>query len=311
MHSARPTTAVTMPGKVFERTHGGDGIWMLQGDGADGESQFGGGGEGVVAGAHGGGTGVGLLAVEGDGVALDALGAGNDGQGEAALFEDGALFDVEFKISGGVDLFPGGFADHVHIDAATFEGGREGLALVVGADAVRGDGVGAGEGGGAEQRAAETGAFFIGPVDQADGQGRIAFVVDGKGAQHFKAGQDAERAVEPAAVGDRIEMAAKQERPRALAGKRDPVVAGGIVVALHQVAVGQGVDQRLKPGAGLEPGGRPGDTLRALGVRGEGAQGFKMGKDLLRIDRHGYPSPCFAAKIFIRLNLDLDLQSGP
>ena len=57
------------------------------------------------------------------------------------------------------------------------ECGFEGDAVAVGADAVGGDGVGAGEGGGAEERAAEARALFVGPVDDADGEGWAAVVI--------------------------------------------------------------------------------------------------------------------------------------
>ena len=154
---------------------------------------------------------MGFLAVEGDGVALDAFGAEDGGEGKAEALEDGALLDVEFEVGGDVFAFAGGVADLVDVDVAGGEGGFEGDAVAVGAGAVGGDGVGSGEGGGAEERAAEARAFLVGPVDQADGEGRTAIGVAGDGGEDFERGDDAERAVEPAAVGDGVEVAAEDE----------------------------------------------------------------------------------------------------
>ena len=98
-------------GEGFDRAHGGYGVGVSEGDGADLEGEFGGGAEGVVAGAHGGGARVRFLPVEGDGVALDALGAGDDGEGKSAGLEDGALLDVKLEVGGGVFLLDGGVGD--------------------------------------------------------------------------------------------------------------------------------------------------------------------------------------------------------
>ena len=118
----------------------------------------------------------------------------------------------------------------VDVDVAGGEGGFHGDAVAVGAGAVGGDGVRAGEGGGAEERAAEARAFLVGPVDQADGEGRAAVVVAGDGGEDFERGDDAERAVEPTAVGDGVEVAAEDEGFGRGSGKGDPVVAGGVAM---------------------------------------------------------------------------------
>ena len=96
--------------------------------------------------------------------------------GRPRRFEDRALFDVEFEIGGGVFALYGGFGKAVDFDAAVAQGVFEANAVAIGAAAVGVDRVSAGEGGGAEQTAAEARAFFIGPVDEADGDGRAAVV---------------------------------------------------------------------------------------------------------------------------------------
>jgi hypothetical protein len=67
------------------------------------------------------------------------------------------------------------------------------------------------KGGRTEQTAAEARAFFVGPVDQADGYGRPAVKLGGEAAKNFEAGEEIEAAVEPTAVGDGIEVASDQQ----------------------------------------------------------------------------------------------------
>ena len=154
---------------------------------------------------------MGFLAVEGDGVSFHSFRTEDGGEREAEAFEYGTLLDVEFEVGGDVFALAGGVTDVVDVDVAGGEGGFEGDAVAVGAGAVGGDGVGAGEGGGAEERAAEARAFFVGPVDEADSEGRFAVGIAGDGSEDFESGDDAERAVEPAAVGDGVEVRAEDE----------------------------------------------------------------------------------------------------
>ena len=104
-------------------------------------------------------------------------------------------------------------------------------AIAIGADAIGGDAeCGAGEGGRAEQAAAEARAFFVGPIDQTNRDWRRAVEFGGDAAEDFEAGENVQGAVEPAAIGDGIEMAADEQGLFGFAGERDPVVAGGVVV---------------------------------------------------------------------------------
>ena len=61
----------------------------------------------------------------------------------------------------------------------------------------------------AEQAAAEAGALLVGPVDEGDGDRRGA--VGGERPQQLEPGHHAERAVEPAALGHAVEVAADDE----------------------------------------------------------------------------------------------------
>ncbi len=192
---------------------GGDAV-VFDGDVADGEVEFGDAAEGVFAVGHGGGAGVGGLAGEGDGVAFDAEGSEDCAHGELEGFEDGALFDVEFEVGGGVFEFGFCGEDLVEVDVLGGEGIGEGdvlfvfeVAEVVGVE-------GAGGGGGAEEGASEASAFFVGPIDEAEGDGGAALFsgeFGGDASEDFEGGEDVEGAVEPAAVGDGVEVSADEE----------------------------------------------------------------------------------------------------
>ncbi len=103
-----------------------------------------------------------------------------------------------------------------------------------------------------------------------------------KFAQHFERGQHSQAAVQPAAIGDRIEMAANQQGLLRFARQSDPAIPGGIVVILYRKAVQLGGE----PFARLEPRIGPGHALRAVRVGGERAQFFQFGDGSLRVDAH-------------------------
>ncbi len=95
-------------------------------------------------------------------------------------------------------------------------------------------------------------------------------------AQRLDAGEDAERTVQPAAVGHRVEMAADDDGLRPRAGQRDPVVAGGVGFGAQPL----GGQQVVEPAAGVAPYRTPRDTLGAVGVAGPRRQGAEMADDL-------------------------------
>ncbi len=77
----------------------------------------------------------------------------------------------------------------------------------------------------AEEAPAEPRALFVGPVHELQRHRRP---LAGVGAQRLEASHHAERAIEPAAVRDRVEMAADDDRAVGIAAQRRPAVAGGV-----------------------------------------------------------------------------------
>ena len=90
----------------------------------------------------------------------------------------------------------------------------------------------------------------------------------GEGAQDLEAAEDAERAVEPAAVGDGVDVAAEHDVSGAPAREDRPEVAGLVGVDRHR-QLGEALAQ---PGARLRPGVGPRDALGAALVLGQLAQ---------------------------------------
>jgi len=217
-------------GEGFHAAHGADGVGMLARDMADFEGEFGGGRQRVTTILHGCGAGMRFLTVEGDEVALDSLSAKHSGERKIETLEDGALLDVEFEIRGGVLAFLGGFGEPVDLDAAAAQRVFEFDAIAIGADAVRRNRMCTRKGGRAEQATAEARAFFVGPVDDTNGDGRLAveFVVES--AKNLEGGNDVERAVEPATIGHGIEVATDEKTFFGCTGESDPVVARGVVM---------------------------------------------------------------------------------
>ena len=120
-----------------------------------------------------------------------------------------------------------------------------------------------------EQAAAEPGALLVGPVDQRDGDRRRA--VRGERSQQLQTRHHAERAVEPAALGHAVEVAADDQHVVALAAQHRPQVPGLVLVDLD----GQRGQRLAQHRPRLQPLGRPRQpaaALRPAGVIGKGAQ---------------------------------------
>ncbi len=112
------------------------------------------------------------MSVKGDRVAFHALGAEHHPQGQPSVLEHRPLLDVELKIGSDVRAPGGGVADAVDVHAACLESSFERQTFAVCAGAIRVNRVSSGKGRRAEERAPEPRAFFIGPVDHANGQRR-------------------------------------------------------------------------------------------------------------------------------------------
>jgi len=101
-----------------------------------------------------------LLAVEGDGVALDTLGAQHDTERQLHAFEHRPLLDVQFQISRRVLLLALGFGKPVDFHATTPQRVFHPDSILVGAFAVSFDRMRPGECRGSQQTAAEARAFY-------------------------------------------------------------------------------------------------------------------------------------------------------
>ena len=122
----------------------------------------------------------------------------------------------------------------VEVDAARGEGVLQAGALAVEEIA---DVVGierAGGGRGAEEAAAEARALLVGPVDEAD-LDRRRRVRGGQRAHDAERGEEAERAVEPAAGRDRVDVRSDDDEAlrRAVARQRGPDVPGRVVLHIR------------------------------------------------------------------------------
>ena len=213
-------------GEGLDGAHGADGVLVLAGDGADFEREPGGGGEGVAAVGHGRGAGVRLLAVEGDGVALDAFGAEDGGEWEAEALEDGALLDVEFEVGGDVCAAR---RRRRRCGRCRCRCWRRAASSVMPSRSVRTRSA-AMECVPANAEEPKSERPKRAPSSSAQSTRRTVkggwpLKSCGQGGEDFERGDDAEGAIEPAAVGDRVEMRAEDERAGRRSGERDPGIA--------------------------------------------------------------------------------------
>src|ERR1700678_4032802 len=80
-------------------------------------------------------------------------------------------------------------------------------------------------------------------------------------------------------------MTAQDECFFGMARQGGPAVAGSIKMMLD----GEVADYRLKPAAGLEPGGAPGEALGSVFIGGERPELLEQNDCALRINRHELP----------------------
>src|SRR6202007_820356 len=121
---------------------------------------------------------------------------------------------------GGVFLLQRRFTKSIDLDAATPQRIFEARAIAIGAHAVSRDTGSACEGGRAQEAATEARAFFVSPIDQPDRDRRTSVKFRGDTPKDFEAGEEIGGTVEPAAVGDGIQMTTDQQGFRGLAGQR-------------------------------------------------------------------------------------------
>ena len=156
----------------------------------------------------------------------------------------------------------------VDLDPATPQGILQFHAVAVAAAAVGFDGMRSRECRRAQQAAAKTRAFFIGPIDETNGNWRTSVKFGSNPAQHFEAREFIQCTVKPPTVRNRVEMPADQQRLFGFARQRHPAVSGRVVVLLY----GQFFHFCGKPLARFQPHVGPSDALRAVFVSGERAE---------------------------------------
>ena len=155
-------------------------------------------------------AGMGGLAVPGDARSLDAEGAEHDPEREPERLEHRSLLDVELEVGTRICELRSRLERMLELDAVRAQGVGECDAVTV--DQLRERRLvahRAGRGRGAEERPPEPSALLVGPVDEPDSHRRTLL---GDPAEHLGAGDDVQRAVEPAAVRDGVEVTADQER---------------------------------------------------------------------------------------------------
>ena len=96
--SQRPTTAVTIPGKVLRVPIVQTASGALRRDRADLQRQFSGRSQGITANFHRSRAGMGFLSVERDRVSFDSLRPEDHAEGKSEIFQDRSLFDMQFDV---------------------------------------------------------------------------------------------------------------------------------------------------------------------------------------------------------------------
>src|SRR5271165_3647037 len=134
---------------------------------------------------------------------------------------------MQLEVGSGVGALHPGLPDAVDVDVALAQSIFQADAIAVSPAPVGLNGLRPGKCGGTEEAAAKARALLVGPVHQANGDRRLAVEVLRQTTQHLETGEDAEAAVEPAAVGNGVKMTAKNESPIGIAAKSRPGVARG------------------------------------------------------------------------------------
>src|SRR5581483_2214094 len=123
-------------------------------------------------------------------------------------------------------------------------------------------------------------ALLVRPVDEPHRHGRLA--LPGHATQYLHPGEDVEAAVEPAAVRNRVDVAADQQRALGGSGQREPLVPRRVDL-LDRPRPGDLVAQ---PRTRALPRLRPRDPLRTVLVAREPAQLLELGDGAGRVERH-------------------------
>ena len=136
-----------------------------------------------------------------------------------------------------------------------------------------------------EERAAEACTLLVRPRDEPNRDRRLALLRDP--AQHLRAGDDVERTVEPAAVRNRVEVAADEQLPLRSPAKRPPLVARLVELHLRAGSLELGRHPLLR----LDPGVGPGHALGAVLVARQLSELLQLRNRACGIERHDTQNP--------------------
>src|SRR5271155_5866970 len=187
------------------------------------------------------------------------LGAEHDAEWKMHIFKNGPLLDMQLQIGSCIAAFSASVTDPVDINITAPESVLQANSIEVCADAVDGDAVSTGKCRRTEEAPAKARTLLIGPINQANRDGRPAMKILREAAQYTKASENAQASVEPTAIRNGVKMTAKDESAVGIALKGRPGVPSGIKVMLHRKAS----QLALKPRARLEPGRAPSNALSA------------------------------------------------
>jgi hypothetical protein len=249
---------------------------VAPGDLLDGQRGGGGGQAGVAAQVHRCGAGVGGLAGEAEAVALVADRPAHRGDGDALGLQHRALLDVELQVGAQPLAASLRLADAVEVDAVLGDHLAQHAAVRVAQLARRRGVQGARHGRASEQAAPEARALLVGEVDQGH-------AVRGA-AQHLQRGHHAQRAVEPPAAGDGVDVRAHHGRaPRWAVAPARPQIRRRVDFDGDAVDLGQ---PRAQEVARLGPHWRPAHAPGAVRPAGEPVQLAKVGEDAPGVGLH-------------------------
>ena len=173
------------------------------------------------------------MPVKRDRVPFDAERAEHGAEREVEVEEHRPLLDVELEVGRRRRSLAAALLDPLEVDADVPQRVRQADALLVDEPPRLVEVEVAGAGRGAEEALAKAGSLLVGPVDHADGDGWLPGVLRTDPPEHLDAGKQAEAAVEPAAVGNGVDVAADHDRAVGRSGQCRPEVAGGVLVDLN------------------------------------------------------------------------------
>jgi len=118
-------------------------------------------------------------------------------------------------------------------------------------------------------------AFFVGPIDEFQSDGRLR--CGGVTAHGFESGDDTKCTIEPATIGNGIDVTANDYGFIGCTRESGKKISGWIGGEL-EVERGEFGAEPFARGA---PDGAPGDTLRAIGSRSECGEFAEIGDDAI------------------------------